>query len=65
MTYAEIEKLSEEIYPDIHIPVDTGDSPIQIPDIIVSKQELREAFIAGFQIGYGRGIIQCLEKKKQ
>lgn len=45
-----------KIYPDVHIPVDTGDSPIQLPDIIVSKQELREAFIYGFQIGYGRGI---------
>lgn len=56
MTYAEIEKLAEERYPDVHIPLDTGNSPIQLPDIIVSKQELREAFITGFQIGYGRGI---------
>ena len=56
MTHIELEKLAEDIYPDVDIPVDTGDTPIQLPDIIVSKQELREAFIAGFQIGYGRGI---------
>lgn len=37
MIYAEIEQLAEEIYPDVHTPVDTGDSIIQVPDMVVSK----------------------------
>ena len=69
MTYEDIEKIAIREYPDIHIPVDTGDSPFQMPDVIVSKQELREAFISGFQIGYGRGIdkgrIMRYEKPKK
>lgn len=56
MTYEDIEKIAIREYPDIHIPVDTGNSEVQAPDMIVSKEELREAFIRGFQIGYGRGI---------
>ena len=33
-----------------------GNSAVQAPDMIVSEKELREAFIRGFQMGYGRGI---------
>lgn len=56
MTYEDIEQIANREYPDIRIPVDSGDSQIQLPDMVVSKQELREAFIRGFQIGYGRGV---------
>lgn len=65
MNYSEIEKMALSIFPDEHIPVGSGSDAIIVPNMVVSHEKERAAFVFGFQTGFRKGMEhERMEKYK-
>ena len=62
MDHAKLEKYAYNLYPDERKPGRSNEY-MQEPDIIISHEDLRQAFIYGYQMGFNHGKIKQEEEK--